>query len=77
MKCKSKKKFNTQAEANKIIEVSKNKFNQKQYSYICPKCGFYHLTSNSPQKEKHKAKVRQYHRILKETDYWETKFEKL
>lgn len=77
MKCDLKKKFNTQDEANKIIEVSKNKFNQKQYSYICPKCGFYHLTTNSPQKEIHMAKVRQSHRISKEADYWESKFEKI
>lgn len=76
MKCESKKRFITENEANKLIGVSVEKFGATQYSYKCPQCGFYHLTKNSPQKEVHRAKVRQSHRIREEASYWESKFEK-
>lgn len=73
MKCKDKKRF-TEQEANHIAEVSLNKFNKKQYVYLCPNCKTYHLTSNSPQKELQYAKARQWHRIKSESEYWEQKF---
>lgn len=74
MKCEEKRKFKTEKEANKIINVSIKKFNINQYSYKCPKCKFYHLTRNSPEKELKNAKFRQAQRIEKEARFWEKKF---
>ena len=74
MKCNEKKKWKTESLAKKAIDIVTKKYNKKFYSYLCPYCNNYHLTSISKDVYTKQLKEQQKRRILKESEYWERKF---
>ena len=74
MKCEEKRKYRSKFKAAKGIKKVLEIYNTVQYAYKCANCGYYHLTSNSPDKEMSNAKKRQQDRIFKEAEHWKMKF---
>jgi hypothetical protein len=56
MKCHEKKKWKTEQLALKAIEKVKEKYGHKLYSYLCPYCNNYHLSSISKDVYKRQLK---------------------
>ena len=74
MKCEQKKRYETEDDANIVAKRIFEQQGEKRYSYLCPKCSKYHLTSMSKQKLSHVLEVQKKHRVKALGDEWERKF---